>query len=146
MNKSILTGVTFAFFSCALLTNCNSPEEKVTNAQNEVTQAKIDLEKANQEYIQDMQDFKSETAQKIAANEQNIVEFKSRIENEKKEAKAEYQKRIAELEQKNSDIKKKLDDYKLEGKDNWEKFKTEFKQDMDELGSAFKGFTVTKSK
>lgn len=65
MNKSILTGVTFAFFSCALLTNCNSPAEKVTNAQNEVTQAKIDLEKANQEYIQDMQDFKSETAQKL---------------------------------------------------------------------------------
>jgi len=60
----------------------------------------------------------------------------------KKEAAADYKIKVDELEQKNSDLKKQMDDYKAEGKEKWEKFKTEFGHDMDELGNAFKDFTV----
>jgi len=105
-----------------------------------------DLDKANEEYLTDVENYRRESADKIATNERSIAEFKTRVANEKKEAKAEYQKKITDLEQKNTDMKKRMDDYKVEGKENWEKFKSEFKYDMDELGKAFKEFTVKSKK
>ena len=39
-------------------------------------------------------------------------------------------------------MKAKLDAYEETGKDNWETFKTEFSRDMNDLGEAFKNFTV----
>lgn len=142
MKKSILVIAASTFITGAILTSCNTSAEKVENAQNNVTEANKDLDKANKEYLADIENYKKETADKIAANDQSITEFNVRIENEKKEAKADYKKKIAELEQKNSDMKKKMDDYKAEGKEKWEIFKTEFSHDMDELGNAFKDLTV----
>jgi F0F1-type ATP synthase membrane subunit b/b' len=126
----------------AIMTSCNTPAQKVENAQDKVTEANQDLDKANQEYLVDIENYRKETADKIAANNQSIAEFKARIENEKMEAKADYNNKITELEQKNSDMKMKLDDYKTEGKEKWEIFKTEFSHDMDELGKAFNDLTA----
>lgn len=123
-------------------TSCNTSSQKVENAENNVIEANEDLDKANQEYLDEIESYRRETADKIAANNRSIEEFNARIENEKEQARAEYRKEIAALEQKNSDMKKKMDDYKAEGKDKWEKFKTEFSRDMDELGNAFRGLTV----
>lgn len=142
MKKSILALATVAFITGSILTSCNTSAEKVENAQNNVSEANKDLDKANEEYMTDIENYRKETATKIAENDQSITEFNSRIENEKKEVNADYRKKIEELEQKNSDIKKKMDDYKMEGKEKWELFKTEFSHDMDELGKAFKDLTV----
>lgn len=142
MKKSILVLLVFTVITGAIFTSCRTPAQKVENAQNNVTEANKDLDKANQEYLADIEKFRKETADKIAANDKSIAEFKARIENDKKDAKADYNKKIAELEQKNSDMKKKLDDYKAEGKESWEKFKTEFSHDMEELGNAFRDLTV----
>lgn len=141
MKKSILV-LALALVTGAFLTSCNTPAEKVENAQTNVEEANKDLDVAQEEYLTDIANYRKETAEKIAANEQSVAEFKERIKNEKKTAKADYEKKIAALEQKNSDMKKKLDDYKEEGKENWEKFKTEFSHDMDEIGKAFKDLTV----
>jgi hypothetical protein len=100
------------------------------------------LDIAQAEYMADMAKYKTETAEKIAANDLIIKDFNDRIASQKKDAKVEYKQKVASLEQKNTDMKKKMDDYKLEGKENWEKFKTEFNHDMDELGKAFKDLTV----
>ncbi len=132
--------------SAILIGGCSTPAEKVENAQKDVTEAKIDLEKANKAYEDDIANYRTETANKVIANNKSIAEFNARIELEKKEAQADYKKRIIELEQKNSDMKKKLDDYKMSGKENWEIFKSEFGRDMDELGKAFSSFTTTKNK
>ena len=43
-------------------------------------------------------------------------------------------------------LKKKLDDYKATGKEDWESFKKEFNHDMDELGKAFKNFSINNVK
>lgn len=134
MKKSILS---IAIITTTLLTSCNNSTEKVENAQAAVVEANENLDEANQEYLADIETYRTETSEKIAANEKSIADFKLRVENEKKEAKSEYKKKIAELEQKNSDMKKTMDDYKAEGKDKWESFKTEFSHDMDELGKAF---------
>ena len=126
----------------AIMTSCNTPAQKVENAQDKVTEANQNLDKTNQEYLADIENYRKETADKITANNISIAEFKSRIENEKMEAKADYDNKIMELEQKNRDMKNKLDDYKTEGKEKWEIFKSEFSHDMVELGKAFNDFTV----
>jgi predicted P-loop ATPase len=142
MKKSILVFTASAVMFSIALTSCNSPAEKVENAQEEVKDAKVDLVEANQEYLAEIDVYRIETAEKIAANEKSAAEFRARIKNDKKEAKAEYNEKIAKLEEKNSDMKKKLDDYKADGKENWQKFKTEFNHDMNEMGDAFRDLTV----
>ena len=142
MKKSILALAVFTFITSTVILSCNSPAEKVENAETEVIDANKDLEKANDDYLAEVESYKKETADKISANEQSIKEFNERIATEKKDAKVAYQQKIAELEMKNSDMKKKMDEYKQDGKENWEKFKTEFNRDMDELGKAFKDLTV----
>jgi F0F1-type ATP synthase membrane subunit b/b' len=146
MKKTILTLAVSTLLTGAILTSCSSPAEKVENEQKNVEEANKDLDKANKEYLADIENYKKEKADKIAANEQSIAEFKTRMENKKKDAKDDYKKKIAELEQKNSDMKKKMDDYKAEGKEKWEEFKAEFTRDMEELGNAFKDLTVKNNK
>ncbi|GAB2616780.1 hypothetical protein GCM10027035_11430 [Emticicia sediminis] len=144
MKKSIIVSAIFMF--AIIVVACSSPTEKVEDAKTDVVEANKELDDANVEYMADMAKYKTETAEKIAANEVIIKDFNTRIASQKKDAQVEYRQKVAELEQKNTDMKKKMDDYKLDGKENWEKFKTEFNHDMDELGKAFKDLTVNNVK
>jgi hypothetical protein len=112
------------------------------NAQEEVTEAKKELDEANREYAVEMAKYKKDTEANIVTNQKIIDDFKLRIENEKTEVKSKYNKIIADLEQKNNDLGEKMDDYNAEGKEQWESFKTEFSMDMDNLGKAFKDLSV----
>lgn len=141
MNKLILTLTATTLLAITLL-SCNTTAQKVENAQQNVAEAKEDLEKANAEFAKDMENYRRETNEKIEANNKSIAEFNSRIQDKKNAAKADYQNTIIALEQKNSDLKKRMDDYKEDGKENWEKFKIEFNHDMEKLGQAFKDITV----
>lgn len=139
--KTTLVAIALCTFTTgAILTSCNSPAEKVENAEMDVVEADLKLAEANDEYLNDIAAYKVQTADKIAANQKSIDDFNKRIATEKKEAKADYQMKIAELEAKNNDMKKKMDDYQAQGKENWEAFKAEFSQDMNDLGNAFANF------
>ncbi len=142
MKKSILVITALLFGTAVLFTNCDSPSQKVENAETNAAEAQEDLDQARQDYLEDVEVYKKQTAERIAANNKSIADFNARIETEKAEAKAEYKLKIAELERKNSDMKKKLEDYKVEGKDQWETFKSEFNRDMDQLGNALQDLTV----
>jgi len=142
MKKSILIFAACTFISGAILTSCNTSAEKVEAAQNNVIQANKDLDQANKEYLADIESYRIETANRIAANDASIAEFKTRMEHQRKAVKADYRKKIAELEEKNKEMKQKMDNYKEEGKEKWQIFKAEFSHDMDELGQAFKDLTV----
>lgn len=144
MKKLILTITTIA-----LLASCNSSEKKVEDATENVIEANenlddanISLDEANLKYQNELDKYKKQSYTKIDENNQSIIDFKSRIALEKKEAKADYQAKIDDLEKKNSDMKLKLDNYKMDNKEKWENFKEEFNHDMDELGAAFKDLTV----
>lgn len=139
MKKSFFTLALTMVMAGIILTACKSSVKKVENAQDKVLEAKQDLNIAMKDSIQQ---FKKESEERISNNEKNIVEFKARIANEKKENKAKYEKKLAKLEQKNSDMKKKLADFKDEEQVKWEKFKVEYNRDMDELGKAFKDLTI----
>ena len=153
MKNTFLALTVAVFMAGTMFTGCQSSATKVENAEDklqeaegEVLDAKLDLNRAINDSVTEYQKFKKEAEEKIIAQEKSIAEFKARIAKEKMENRAKYEKKLAELEQKNSDMKKKLDDYKDEGQSKWEKFKTEFNSDMDKLGKAFKDLTVNNDK
>lgn len=125
----------------AIVTGCQSSEQKVGNAQNKVIDAQSDLNDAEIEYLAEIENYRKITADKIAANNKSLSDFKARIEVRKYEAKEDCKKRISELEQKNSDLKKTMDDYKELGKENWEKFKSDLNLRIDEIALAFNDLT-----
>ncbi|HUX53900.1 MAG TPA: hypothetical protein VMV56_05780 [Williamwhitmania sp.] len=146
MKKTFLVLVALAFVAVVPFAGCNTPAQKVDNAKDNVTQAKEDLDKANQAYLAEVETFKKESAAKTVTYDQRIAELKAKVAKVKGKAKVGYQKEIAKLERKNTEMKNMLKDYKEDGKDKWASFKTEFNHDMDELGQALKDFTVDNKK
>lgn len=146
MKKSIIKLTAIVFTTTLIAASCNTPAQKVEEAKEDVIEAHEDLNKAKEEYLIDVENYRAETVNKINANNQSIIDFNARVENQKKEAKADYKKKVAELEQKNSDMKKRMEEYKADGKENWESFKSEFNHDMEELGKAFNDLTVNNKK
>jgi len=127
----LLLAITIAMFSC----NASSDEE-----------VKKDIDKTvelkTEGFEKDMELFKKTMAENIAANERNIEAFKEKINNQKKETKAEYEKNITDLEAKNAEMKKRIAEFNAENESSWVSFKEEFGSDMDQLGKAFKDFTI----
>lgn len=145
MRNSILVFAASVLIIGTFVFTCNTSSQKIEDAQNKVKDANRELDEANKEYLAEIEIYRKEAADKIAANKRSIVEFHLRIENEKQDAKTEYQKKIATLEQKTSDLKRKLDEYKAEGKEQWKVFKIEFNHDLQELGKACKDLTAKRA-
>jgi len=74
----------------------------------------------------------------------SIAELKVNVAGANEENRIVYKKKLVELERRNNDLKIELNERKSDSSDDWQKFKTEFKNDMDELGKEFADFTVTK--
>jgi len=146
MKTSVIKLSLLSVLSIGAISACQSPAQKLNQAQENSTEANLELEKANDEYLNEVETYRQEMAQRIETNNKSIVDFKSRINKQKAEAKEDYKNKIADLEQKNSDYKKRMDKYKATGKENWEQFKAEFSHDMDELGSAFEDLIVNNVK
>mgnify|MGYP007006686709 FL=1 len=142
MKKLIFTLSTTLLLAGAIFTSCNSAAEKVDNAEDKSIKADEDFNIAKEEYLADVENFKKEITAKIDANNQMIADFKVKAATSKKDAQVYYQEQIAILEQKNIAMKQKLDAYEVSGKDNWETFKAEFSRDMNDLGEAFRNFTI----
>lgn len=142
MKKLILTLCATLLLTGAIFTSCNTAAEKVDKAEDKSIKADEDFNTAKEEYLADIENFKKETNAKIEANNLTIADFKVKIATSKKDAQVYYQEQIAVLEQKNIAAKQKLDAYKVSGQDNWETFKAEFSRDMNDLGEAFKNFTI----
>jgi hypothetical protein len=146
MKKTIYSLAGLALLTGLALTGCSTPAEKVENAKNDVEKSKADLNAANLQYEEDYAAYKKETADKIAANEKCVADYKSRIAQEKRQARDNSNRKIEVLEKRNNDMKRKLEDYRADNKDHWESFKVEFNHDMDELVKAFQDLTVNNTK
>lgn len=141
MKKSILTitGSFLLFF--AATTSCNTPAEKVEKAQENVTNANNELDSAIKDYLTDIDMYRVETANRIAANQKTIADFNATLANKKMDDRAEYVKKIKSLEQKNAELKRKMETYKADGNEKWKTFKSEFSKEMDDLGESIKDLT-----
>lgn len=150
MKKLVFTLAATAFFAGILFTSCNSPSQKIENAedrvqnsQEAVIDAKIDLTMARQDSISEFQQFKTNYQNQIRTNEKTIAALKTNIADASQENKVAFEKKLTILEERNNELKVKLGEYKEGDKAQWESFKSEFKSDMDDLGKAFTDFTVT---
>ena len=141
--KSKLAGIFILLFAVGLtgvVTSCDSSAEKVEKAEVDVIKAKQDLEEAKAAYHKDVEKHRNESKMRIKENNQRIVDFKARIDSQKKEVREEYKAEIYELEQKNTDMKKRLDDFKADTKESWLTFKDEFNEEMNELVTTIQNF------
>ena len=131
-----------AIIMVGIIYSCDSPTKKVEKAQENLSNAEMELDQAQKDSIQDFENFKLESEIRISDNERVIAAYRQRMLNEKNKFKVEDQKRIDEIEQRNINMRKKIAEYKAEGKDKWISFKQEFNHDMDDLGSAIKNLGV----
>jgi|688.fasta_scaffold35062_5 hypothetical protein len=139
MKNTIKISALSIIFLGALLTSCNSTNDKKTMTDEEIATEHTKLAQVAHE--KEMAEYQEINRAKIEANEKSLAEFNLRIKNEKMEAKDEYEQKMAELNAQNSDMKKKMDEFHAGNKANWEKFKASFDKDMDDLSLAFTELT-----
>jgi hypothetical protein len=133
MKKILLAFAALTFIAGMALTGCsNSAQNASANNSTKDTIIKGDVDSLV--YISDIETYKKQTNDSIAANQKSIDEFNTRIANEKEEDREEYKEKITELNRKNSDLKRRLDEYKADGKAKWIAFKTGVDTDMHKLG------------
>jgi restriction endonuclease S subunit len=125
------------------LVSCSSPAEKVRTEEKALTDAKEDLNKAQENLDADVAQFRLEAERKIANTENDIAVLQVKIKNSRSKRRAEYEEQIAVLEQRNVELKQKMYSYRAESNESWEAFKTEFNSDMEELGTSLKNFAVS---
>lgn len=106
----------------------------------EAKKAQSELQKLQQDFVEEQGNFKKKCNEKIIAIENGIIEFKEKILLIKTQNKNE----LIGMEQKINLLKRKLEDYFDKGNDTWELFKAELIYDVDELEKAFKAFNGQK--
>ncbi|MBK9449454.1 MAG: hypothetical protein IPN95_08570 [Bacteroidetes bacterium] len=147
MKRRLFTIAMFSLVLGGILTSCNSPQEKATDAREDFVQAQANLEqhKADSMHEVDWQAFKTASINRIAANKVEITALR-----DKKAAKGNimdpvYAQQIVDLEHKNTAMQNRIDDYEKYNS-SWEEFKRDFTREMDELGESLKGVGSDNSK
>ncbi len=140
-----------AFLSLALLVSCQTSDEEIEAARQNVEDSKQSTVEAKQELNQaiidstkDFENFKMLSEERILLYEQKINEIKTQIALEKKGNRTKYQKLLTDLENKNAELKQNLKDYKATGRDNWEMFKVNVNNSLDSLGNSISDFFSSK--
>jgi exonuclease VII large subunit len=127
------TMIVAAIAGMAVFSSCQTKEQKLENAQENVADANADLSKAQRE-------FREESENNLHENDLTIETYRANLKNEKEEMRAQYERRADSLTQRNKEMRAKLDNYKDDSNDNtkWESFKREFNHDMDEMKTSIK--------
>lgn len=151
MRKRISTFVmTITFLAGAIFMGCESSDQKIESAQDQVQDAKQNLQTVQNDANLEAQRvanaeewaaFKNESELIIKNNEVRIAELKRKIKGSRKTLDALYTRKVDTLEQRNRDMEAKIGNYE-KNKNDWESFKREFNHDMDKFGEALKDLTV----
>jgi hypothetical protein len=126
--------------------SCNETVSKQDKAAEEVRAAKEEADMAYQTYLEEVENYKAISAERIANNKKAIADYNASVQASKKKMSEEQARMIADLEARNEALQKKLDAYKAEDQSKWQSFKDEFGRDMDQLGNSFKDLTVNNVK
>lgn len=155
MKKTIYSiAVSIVFAVGLVISSCNSPSNKAAKANENVEEAKDELNEAKAEAelqqqkaatAEEWKAFKSDSEVKIKENETRIAEIKAKMMKPGKALDSMYQKRINALEEKNNNLRIKVNTYETNQSD-WESFKREYNHDMDEIGNGFKDLTIDNKK
>jgi TRAP-type mannitol/chloroaromatic compound transport system substrate-binding protein len=139
MKQKIYVLALTMFIAGILFTACNSSDKKSANKQDTLT---VEQKTIKQSMRDSVVQLEKRTEEIVNANEKNISDLKDKLANQNMEVKTKYEKKLEELDQKNSDLKIKLEEYKEDGTDKFEKFKTEYLNEIDEIGKSIKDLTA----
>lgn len=148
MEKNILKHLTVTgFVNSTDLSNCEILENELNQAKDKLKRAKKEVKDAKYKLNMAL----AETINKIESKKKEIKETQSNLINDSEthsvlnieKIKLKYDEAIVGLELKKNKIKKEIEEYKIEGAENWDSFKHKLNHELEELGTAFKGF-VTK--
>ncbi len=154
MKKIIFTIAIAAVVAVASFTSCNSSEEKVSNAEIKVEDAKQNLKEVIKDSAvvaekaanaEEWKMFKNVAEVTIKNNEIKIADLKNKMKKAGVTADIVYAHKIENLEQQNHNLKVKIDNYDKQHSD-WEAFKSEFNKDVDNLGQAIKDIASSTKK
>jgi hypothetical protein len=149
-NINLSLAIAIALLAGTIFTGCQSRAQREITVRNTVLEAGQDLKDLQKEAIDEAQRavnasewkrFKYDAEMTIINNEFRIVDLKARLKKTGTTLDPLYVKKIEKLEKQNKDLKKRIKDYR-EDKYDWKTFKTEFNNDLDELGKALKDLSV----
>ena len=126
------------FWAGTILTGCQSPNEKVKDAKEDVTEAQQELQDAKTEAANDAawKAYKEKVDRKMDTNDSLIAELKLKMKKTGKTVDKAYNEQIDALEEKNKKLRKRMNEYNGKLQRDWASFEREFEHDMDELGAA----------
>lgn len=134
-----------AFSAFAQEDTLAAPAKKdVPAAEKSVVDAKSDLRLAKLDSAADYNMFKTAAQMKISNNKKEIATLKARKSNDTKEVKRRYDQKLTALEIRNDELQGKIDRSGTTETSKWTSFKSEFSQEMNELGQGFKDIDKTK--
>ena len=144
MNRAIVP-VAFALTTAGILIACLlaslKKHEQASDRVPDGTEAIADAERALAQAIANfIRQFKKEAEAVLHASDTRIMEFKSTLSSERRDAKAMYEKRLASVETNTKDIRKKLGELADDGKDTWKELKNELSRDLNELRNSLSHF------
>lgn len=129
-----------AFITIFGMSNCkNSPADKaqkVENARENLNTTEQDLHAAVVDSTNEYDRYKMESEAKLKENDLKIAQLKANLKSDKAEIRTKYENELTSLENKNAKLRTSIADYKETDKNKWEKFKSNFNQDLDELGQS----------
>lgn len=148
MKRMMYYLITTMVVTGVILTACQSSTTKREKARaEEMPDTVIYIDQNSKTTLKDSIDqFKKHSEKQIRLNNEEIVLFKAKIVAENKKQKIKDDKKIAELELRNNDLVIRLDNYYDESQEQWDSFKTEYNEDMYDLGNELKGILIENKK
>jgi hypothetical protein len=138
----ILTTVTL--IAAFVLSGCDSPSNKMEDAEISVIEANRDLEIAKSEVEAEVRIYRAENAERIMEYNRTISDIKRNINNETdSEVRARHETRLEGFEATHRELKREMDNYSASGRENWDNFKDSFSNRMEDLGDSLDDFFST---
>jgi chromosome segregation ATPase len=148
--KSTIYSMVFTALSAVLFTACQPSTDQQDQTQAEVETVKQELQDVKDDTKQnavslanaeELKAYRSNSQTTIDNYETRIAQLNEEIKRSDRKENADYILKIQALEQRNKELKTKMDYYETNQSD-WVSFKTEYDNNIDELGQALKDLTL----
>lgn len=125
---------------------CNSSEQKVASARDNVAAANQDLNEASRNarvaWQEDWVNFKREINEDLTKNERRILDLRAEVALLDTQYQDKYNTRINDAERRNVELRDRVNNYQDQGDEKWAVFKTDVRQDFDDLEVSIRNIDV----
>jgi hypothetical protein len=147
MKKTLLALAMGAFLTAMIVTSCDTPQENVADAKENLHDAQVTLKQSRKDSVEaaEWATFKATSEEMIQSNNITIADLRTKNTQNGKFMDVVQAERIVALEAKNAELQKRIDDYE-KYHSNWETFKREFDHDIAEISKTMKEVSTNNTK